>query len=45
MKSSYPIRRDDLDGKVDLDIAISTAEDNAAKVQELSFLLTNTWTK
>ena len=34
-----PIRRDDLDGKVDLDIAISTAEDNAAKVQELSFLL------
>jgi hypothetical protein len=34
-----PIRRDDLDGKVDLDISISTAEDNAAKSQELSFLL------
>ena len=34
-----PIRRDDLDGKVDLDITISTAEDNAAKSQELSFLL------
>ena len=34
-----PIRRDDLDGKVDVDISISTAEDNAAKSQELSFLL------
>ena len=34
-----PIRRDDLDGKIDLDITISTAEDNAAKSQELSFLL------
>lgn len=34
-----PIRRDDLDGRVDLDITISTAEDNAAKSQELSFLL------
>jgi hypothetical protein len=34
-----PIRRDDLDGRVDIDIVISTAEDNAAKSQELSFLL------
>jgi len=33
------IRRDDLAGKLDLDIEVSTAEDNAAKVQELSFLL------
>lgn len=34
-----PIRKDDLDGKVDIDIEIATAEDNAAKAQELSFLL------
>lgn len=34
-----PVRRDDLEGRVDIDIAISTAEDNAAKSQELSFLL------
>lgn len=34
-----PVRRDDLAGKIDIDIAISTAEDNAAKSQELSFLL------
>lgn len=34
-----PIRRDDLEGRIDLDIQISTAEDNAAKSQELSFLL------
>lgn len=33
------IRRDDLAGKVDLEIQVSTAEDNAAKAQELSFLL------
>lgn len=33
------IRKDDLNGKVDLDITVSTAEDNAAKAQELSFLL------
>jgi hypothetical protein len=33
------IRRDDLEGKVDMDISISTQEDNAAKSQELSFLL------
>lgn len=34
-----PVRKDDLDGRVDIDISISTAEDNAAKSQELSFLL------
>lgn len=34
-----PIRRDDLEGKVDIDISISTHEDNAAKAQQLSFLL------
>jgi len=34
-----PVRRDDLDGNIDIDISISTAEDNAAKSQELSFLL------
>lgn len=34
-----PVRRDDLEGRIDLDITISTAEDNAAKSQELSFLL------
>ena len=33
------VRKDDLDGRVDIDITISTAEDNAAKSQELSFLL------
>lgn len=33
------IRRDDLDGKIDLDIHVSTAEDNAAKAQELAFML------
>lgn len=34
-----PIRRDDLEGRIDIDITIATAEDNAAKSQELSFLL------
>ena len=34
-----PIRRDDLQGNIDIDISISTAEDNSAKAQELSFLL------
>lgn len=34
-----PVRKDDLEGKVDIAISISTAEDNAAKSQELSFLL------
>lgn len=34
-----PIRRDDLDGNIDIDIEISTAEDNAAKAQELAFLI------
>lgn len=34
-----PIRKDDLGGNIDIDIEIATAEDNAAKAQELSFLL------
>ena len=34
-----PVKRDDLEGRIDIDITISTAEDNAAKSQELSFLL------
>jgi hypothetical protein len=34
-----PIRRDDLEGRIDVDITVATAEDNAAKAQELSFLL------
>jgi len=34
-----PIRRDDLQGKIDIEISISTAEDNANKAQELGFLL------
>lgn len=34
-----PIRRDDLEGRIDIDITISTQEDNNAKSQELSFLL------
>ena len=34
-----PIRRDDLEGKIDIEISISTAEDNSAKSQQLSFLL------
>ena len=33
------IRRDDLDGRIDIDISISTSEDNAAKAQELAFML------
>ena len=34
-----PIRRDDLKGNIDIEIEVSTAEDNAAKGQQLSFLL------
>ncbi|MCP4487725.1 MAG: hypothetical protein GY820_10475 [Gammaproteobacteria bacterium] len=34
-----PIRRDDLAGDIDIDIEVSTAEDNSNKAQELSFLL------
>lgn len=33
------VKRDDLQGRVDLDIQVSTAEDNAAKAQELAFML------
>ncbi len=38
-KDHVPVKRDDLDGDVDIEIEVSTAEDNAAKAQELSFLL------
>ena len=34
-----PIRRDDLRGDIDIEVEISTAEDNAIKAQELAFLL------
>jgi len=34
-----PIKRDDLSGAVDIQIEVSTAEDNSSKAQELSFLL------
>ncbi len=34
-----PIRRDDLEGRIDIDIEISTVEDNNAKAQQLSFML------
>ncbi len=34
-----PIRRDDLNGRIDIDMAVSTAEDNAAKAQELAFMI------
>lgn len=34
-----PIRRDDLEGLIDLDLDISTSEDDAARVQQISFLL------
>ncbi|MEA3280653.1 MAG: hypothetical protein U9Q38_08665, partial [Thermodesulfobacteriota bacterium] len=33
------IKRDDLDGRIDIDISVSTAEDNSAKAEQLSFLL------
>ena len=33
------IRRDDLEGKIDIEITVATQEDNAAKVEQLSFLL------
>ncbi len=33
------IKRDDLKGNIDIQIEVSTAEDNSAKAQELSFLL------
>jgi len=34
-----PIKRDDLKGNIDIEIEVSTAEDNAAKGEKLSFLL------
>jgi len=37
-----PITKADLTGRVDLDIEVSTAEDNAQKSQELSFMMQTT---
>jgi len=34
-----PIRKDDLDGRIDIEISISTFEDNSAKAEQLSFML------
>ena len=34
-----PVRRDDLSGRVDIEITVSTSEDNQAKAQELSFMM------
>lgn len=34
-----PIRKDDLSGRLDIEITISTAEDNAARAEQYSFLL------
>lgn len=34
-----PIKRDDLKGAIDIQIEVSTAEDNSSKAQELAFLL------
>ncbi len=34
-----PVKRDDLRGEIDIEIEVSTAEDNSSKAQELSFLL------
>lgn len=34
-----PIKRDDLAGRVDLDIQVSTSEDNQNKAQELAFMI------
>ena len=33
------VRRDDLEGKVDIEITVSTNEDNAAKAQEITFMV------
>lgn len=34
-----PVRKDDLEGRIDIDLTIATAEDQSAKSQQLSFLL------
>ncbi len=34
-----PVKRDDLQGRIDIVIQISTSEDNSAKAQELAFML------
>lgn len=33
------VKRDDLEGNIDIDIQVSTAEDNASRAQELAFML------
>ena len=34
-----PVRRDDLQGRIDIQVEVTTAEDSSAKAQELSFML------
>lgn len=34
-----PVKRDDLDGNIDITVEVTTAEDDAARSQELAFLL------
>lgn len=34
-----PVKRDDLDGSIDIEIQVSTSEDNSAKSNDLAFLL------
>ena len=34
-----PVKRDDLGGFIDIEISVSTSEDNAARAQELAFIL------
>lgn len=34
-----PVRKDDLTGRVDIDLSVETAEENSARAQQLSFLL------
>jgi len=41
-ESFEEVRKDDLDGRIDIDLAISTAEDNAAKADTLSFMMQTT---
>ena len=34
-----PVRKDDLTGRVDIDLSVETSEENSARAQQLSFLL------
>jgi len=38
-KEFVNIRRDDLQGEIDIEVEVSTSEENAAKAQELAFML------